>query len=66
MSEISPTPEPVEPDESDAARHVEAFLSEQDILSAPEHSPEVGLDRPVGAGKLRMGVGRGGAAAYLA
>ena len=31
MSENSPTPEPVEPDESDAARHVEAFLSEQDI-----------------------------------
>jgi DNA-binding CsgD family transcriptional regulator len=31
MSEITPAPEPVEPDESDATRHIEAFLSEQDI-----------------------------------
>jgi hypothetical protein len=49
-----------------SSRIIKGVLSEQDILSAPEHSPEVGLDRPVGAGKLRMGVGRGGAAAYLA
>jgi hypothetical protein len=53
-----------------SSRIIKGVLSEQEILSSAQHTPEVGLDRPVGAARPRAGVGAprrmGGAAAYMA
>ena len=39
-----------------SSRIIKGVLSEQDILSAAQHSPEADLERPVGAGRARPGV----------
>ena len=44
-----------------SSRIIKGILTEQDILSAPAHAPEPGLERMVGSAKPSMG-GRGGRA----
>lgn len=46
-----------------SSRIIKGVLTEQDILSAAPHAPEPSLDRPVGAAKMPMGMGRGKKAA---
>jgi len=46
-----------------SSRIIKGVLPEQDILSAAPHAPEPSLDRPVGAAKMPMGMGRGKKAA---
>lgn len=53
-----------------SSRIIKGVLSEQEILGAAQHTPEVGLDRPVGAARPRAGVGAprrmGGMSGYVA
>jgi hypothetical protein len=37
-----------------SSRIIKGVLTEQDILSAPEHSPSSELERPIGAGRMGM------------
>ena len=37
-----------------SSRIIKGVLTEQDILSAPEHSPSSELERPIGAGRMPM------------